>query len=546
MPPWLDDVTEALGVNFVHDAGTVGTYFMPESLGSGVGVFDYDGDGRMDMLLLQNGGTNSPARHQLFHQEQDGRFRNASAGSGLDVAGLAMGVAAGDVDNDGLPDVLITEYDRARLFRNAGGGRFVEITAEAGIDNPHWGMSAAFVDYDRDGWLDLVVANYIQYSPSMRCSDAQGKLEYCGPSGFPGTLPKLFRNRTAHPGAVRFEDVTVQAGLGNLPAAGLGVVCADVNGDRWPDVLIGNDGQVNWLLINQRNGTFTEEAPIRGIAYNEMGATQANMGVAFGDVDGDGLFDIFVAHLNTETHTLWKQGPRGFFQDSTTRSRVNALAWRGTGFGAVFTDLDNDGAVDLLVVNGSIKRFPVVNAPLGRANAEPYWHGYQQRAQVLVNDGKGEFTDISESNLPFTGTAAIARGLAVGDLDNDGGPDLVVSRIAAAARVYRNTAPRGHWLTVRVVDPSLGGRDAYGAEITVEAAGRKRTAWVAPSQSYLSSNDPRAHFGLGTAARVESITVIWPDGTEEKFPGAAADQIITLAKQSGQPVAATELTGGRP
>lgn len=544
--PWLEDVTEAVGVDFIHDVGPVGTYFMPESLGSGVGIFDCDGDGRMDILLLQNGGTNSPARHQLYRQEPDGRFRNISAGSGLDLQGWAMGVAAGDVDNDGLPDVLITEYDRTRLFHSLGSGRFVEITREAGIDNPHWGMSAAFLDYDRDGWLDLVIANYVQYSPSMKCSDPQGKIEYCGPPGFPGTLPKLFRNRTTRPGAVRFEDVTLQAGLGKLAAAGLGVVCADVTGDRWIDILLGNDGQVNWLLINQRNGTFTEEAPIRGIAYNGMGAAQANMGVAFGDVDGDGLFDIFVAHLSTESHTLWKQSPRGFFEDFTTRSRVNSLAWRGTGFGSVFTDLDNDGALDLLIGNGSIKRFPLVDAPLGRANPDPFWHGYQQRAQVLANNGKGEFTDISASNLPFSGTAAIARGLAVGDLDNDGGPDVVVSRIAAAARVFRNVAPRRHWLTVRAVEPKLGGRDAYGAEIVIEAGGRKQTAWITPSQSYLSSNDPRAHFGLGTATRVDKITLVWPDGTEEQFPSVAADQIITLAKHSGQPIASAELTGGKP
>jgi hypothetical protein len=533
-PAWLEDVTEKVGLNFVHDVGPVGTYFMPESLGSGIGVFDFDADGRMDVLLLQNAGTNSNSRHKLFHQESDGHLRDVSAGSGLDLQGLGMGVAIGDVDNDGKPDVLITEYDRVRLFRNLGEGKFSEITTEAGLSNPHWGMSAAFVDYDRDGWLDLIVVNYANYSPSMKCHSPKGTPEYCGPSGFPGTAPALFHNLGAKGGGIRFEDVTAAAGLGNLAAPGLGVVCADVNGDHWPDLLIANDGHVNWLLINQHNGTFTEEATRRGIAYNEMGAVQANMGIALGDTDGDGLFDILVTHLSTETHALWKQGPRGFFQDRTAPSRIAASAWRGTGFGTVFADLNNDGAPDLLVVNGGIKRLTFDPGPRGKANANPFWDGYQQRSQIFTNDGKGSFTDVSEDNLDFSGTAAVARGLAVGDLDNDGGTDLVVTRIAAPARVYRNIAPRGHWLTVRVIDPAVGGRDAYGAEVTMTAGGRRRTEWVNPSQSYLCSNDPRVHFGLGANDRVESIGVVWPDGTEEQFPGVAADQFITLRKGAGQ------------
>jgi hypothetical protein len=453
-----------------------------------------------------------------------------SSGSGLDLPGRGMGVAIGDINNDGRPDVLITEFDRVRLFQNRGGGKFVEITREAGLDNPHWGMSAAFFDYDRDGWLDLLVVNYVQYSPSMKCSGAQGKPEFCGPSGFPGTIPRLFHNLGVRDGHVRFEDVTMASGLGKLAGPGLGVICADVNGDGWPDALIANDGQVNWLLINQQNGTFREEAALRGVAYNAMGATQANMGVAFGDVDGDGLFDFMATHLCTETHTLWKQGPRGYFQDCTGSSRVAATQWHGTGFGCVLADLNNDGALDCVVVNGSIKRLPVPPAPRGNANTNAFWSGYAQRSQLLANDGHGLFADISEANPDFSGTGAVARGLAVGDLDNDGGLDLVVTRIAAPARVYRNVAPRGHWLTVRAIAPQLGGRDAYGTEITIEAGGQRRTAWVNPSQSYLCSNDPRAHFGLGSAVQVDSITVLWPDGTKEQFAGAAADQIITLAQ----------------
>jgi len=326
----------------------------------------------------------------------------------------------------------------------------------------------------------------------------------------------------------------MRAGLGKLAGPGLGVVCGDANGDRWPDVLIANDGHVNWLLMNQHDGTFTEEAATRGIAYNEMGVVQANMGIALGDANGDGLFDILVTHLSTETHALWQQGPRGQFQDRTALSHVAASTWRGTGFGTTLSDLNNDGAQDLVVVNGGIKRIAIDPAPHGKANSDPFWNGFEQRNQIFSNDGTGVFTDRSADNLAFTGTAAVSRGLAMGDLDNDGGTDLVVTRIAASVKVYGNIAPRGHWLTLRVIDPALGGRDAYGAEVTIAVAGRRQTIWVNPSRSYLCSNDPRAHFGLGAANRVEAISVIWPDGNEEQFAGIAADQIVTLRKGSGQ------------
>lgn len=529
----LEDATEALEVEFLHDVGPVGTYFMPESLGSGVAVFDYDGDGRMDIFFLQNAGYESSMRHRLFHQGEDGRFTDKSQGSGLDLVGRGMGVAVGDVDNDGRPDIFMTEYDRVRLFHNLGEGRFSEITQSAGLENPHWGMSCAFLDYDRDGWLDLVVVNYVDYSPSMKCPDAQGRPGYCGPSGFPGVIPRLFRNRGGEGNGIQFRDVTLESGLGTLAAPGLGVVSADFNGDRWPDLLIANDGHVNWLLINQQNGTFTEEAALRGVAYNEMGAVQANMGIALGDTDGDSLFDILITHLSTETHVLWKQGPRGYFQDRTAVSLVAASAWRGTGFGTAFTDLNNDGAPDLLVVNGGIKRLTIDSAPLGKANPDPFWDGYEQRNQIFRNDGMGTFTDVSESNLPFSGTAAVSRGLAAGDLDNDGGVDAVVTRIAATARVYRNVAPRGHWLIIRAVLPDQGGRDAYGAEISIRAGDRIQSAWINTSQSYLCSNDPRVHFGLASATVVDQIRVIWPDGSEEHFPSTNSNQIVTLRKGSG-------------
>jgi hypothetical protein len=540
--PWFIDITEEAGLNFVHDAGPLGNYFMPEMVGSGAALFDFDNDGRLDIYLLQNGGSNSGSTNRLFRQGPDGRFIDVSAGSGLDIAGYGMGVAVGDINNDGWLDVLVTEYGRVRLFLNNGNGTFTDVTREAGLDNPFWGTSACFVDYDRDGWLDLVIVNYVDYIAGRPCADAAGHRDYCGPNSFPGRVTKLYHNLGTKTGAgegqsiPRFEDISEKAGFGVRPGPGLGVFCADFNGDGWPDILIANDGKPNHLWINQRNGTFKEEAVARGIAYNAMGKAEANMGIAIGDVDGDGLFDIFVTHLTEETNTLWKQGPRGMFQDRTVGLGLANPRWRGTGFGTVLVDIDHDGALDLAVVNGRVKR-PASggNAAPGTVAAGTYWTPYMERNQLFANDGKGRFRDISIHNEAFCGTPRVSRGLVCGDLDGDGALDLLVTSVAGPARLYRNVAPkRGHWLMIRAFDPALR-RDAYGAEITVRAGGHRWVRFLNPGYSYLCSNDPRAHFGLGQASQIDEIEVRWPDGSEETFPAQAADQVVVLRKGEGKP-----------
>jgi hypothetical protein len=534
-PPWFREVTDEVGLHFTHDAGPTGSYFMPQIVGSGAALLDFDNDGRLDIYLLQNGGPDSPARNHLFHQEADGRFTDVSAGSGLDIAGFNMGVAIGDVNNDGFPDVLVTQYGGIKLFLNNGNGTFTDATAASGLEDLSWGTSAAFVDYDRDGWLDLVVVHYVIYDSSQACSDPVGRRDYCHPSAFPPAVTRLYHNLGSRPGAattvarVAFEDVTEKAGLGQHPGPGLGVLCADFDGDGWPDLFVANDGRPNHLWINRHDGTFREEGVTRGVAYPAAGQAQANMGIACGDVDGDGLFDLVVTHLTEETNTLWVQGPRGMFRDRTVSAGIAPPQARGTGFGTVLADFDNNGSLDLAVVNGRVHR-----APAGEATIlGPFWGHYGERNRLLANDGSGRFRDISDANPALCATPGVYRALACGDVDGDGALDLLVTAVAGPARLYRNVTPaRGHWLLVRAVDPRLK-RDAYGAEITIEAGRRRWVGWINPGQSYLCSGDPRAHFGLGEADRVERIRVRWPDGVEELFPPAAADKVLLLVKGQG-------------
>jgi hypothetical protein len=530
--PWFKDVTDEVGLDFVHDPGPVGEYFMPQIMGSGAAFLDFDNDGLLDIYLIQNGGPDSGSTNRLYRQTAEGRFIDVSKGSGLDVAGYGMGVAVGDVNNDGWVDVVVTEYGRTRLFLNQGNGTFREITAEAGLDNPLWGTSVSFVDFDRDGWLDLVVVNYLDYDPAHACKNTSGRRDYCHPRQFPPQVTRLYRNVSqADPKKVRFEDVTLPSGIGRLPGPGLGVICADFDGDGWPDIFVANDSEANRLWINQKNGTFADEAMSRGIAYNAMGQAEAGMGVALGDVDGDGLFDLFVTHLTEETHTLWLQGPRGHFRDQTAFAGLASARWRGTGFGTLMGDFNHDGALDIAVANGRVVRKSSTAEP----TRDQFWSAYAERNQLFTNDGTGKFRDVSPANHEFCGGSAVSRGLACGDFDGDGALDLLVTAVGGRACLYRNIAPnRGHWLMVRTYDPALR-RDAYGAKIRVEAAGQRWVRHVNAGYSYLCSNDPRAHFGLGQAAAIDRILVWWPDGGIESFRGPAVDQAITLRKGEGTP-----------
>ena len=529
---WFQDATREVGLSFVHNPGSTNEFFMPQTVGSGCALFDFDNDGRLDILLLQNAGKGSEHRHQLYHQENDGQFRNVSDGSGIDVPGLGMGVICGDVNNDGRIDVCISEYGGLRLFLNDGGGRFRDVTTAAGLRNTRWGVSAAFFDYDRDGWLDLFVANYVDYDSTWPCFSPSGAREYCGPQTFSGTASVLFHNRglreTEAGPAVGFDDASVTSGIADRISAGLGCHAADYDADGWPDLLVANDEAANHLWINQRDGTFREEAVIRGIALNRSGEPEANMGIAYGDVDGDGLCDVLISHLTTETHTLWRQYSPGQFQDETSIRLIANLASRRTGFGTGLLDLDRDGDLDLVVVAGRVLRG---TSPL-QAELGPHWSPYAERNQLFSNTD-GRFEDISTSNPELCDQPRIARGLSWGDIDNDGDLDLLVNYLGGTARLYRNVAvAKGHWLMVKAVLPQHK-RDALGAEVTLVSRQRRWVGLVQTCGSYASSQDPQVHFGLGSCEKLEQILVKWPDGTHESFPAPSVDQRVEVKQGTG-------------
>jgi hypothetical protein len=531
-PAWFEDATDALGARFTHDSGPTGTYPMPQSMGSGVAAFDADGDGRVDLYFLTFGGPDSPSTNKLFLQREPGKFTDASAGSGTDLRGRFHGVAVGDANNDGRPDLLLTGPTTIKLLLNRGGGQFADATAESGLANLLWGTSAAFFDYDLDGRLDLFVVNYLDYDPKVECRSPGGNLDFCGPNSYVGTASKLFRNVTPAPGGPpKFEDVSLPTGIGKVRGPGLGVTILDVDGDGRPDVFVANDGKPNHLWVNQKDGTFAEEAVSRGVAFTAMGKAFANMGIAVGDVDNDGLIDLFVTHLGTETNTLWRQGPRGQFRDRTLESGLGAPKWRGTGFGTLMADFNHDGNQDIAVANGRVARGgPASGTGLG------FWETYAEKNQLFAGDGTGKFDDRSPDSPALCGYWNVARGLARADLNGDGAPDLIVCPIGAQARVLRNVAPnRGRWLTVRARDAKLN-RDALGAEVRVRAGGREFVRLIAPADSYLCSSEPVAHFGLGSAATVEWVRVTWPDATgvrTETFPGGAADRALVLTRGEG-------------
>lgn len=521
------EVTAQLGLADTSESWPDGTYALHEITGGGVALFDYDDDGDLDILQIcfpPPGKDQAPAPNRLLQQQADGTFVDRTDSSGLGDPGYGQGVAIGDVDNDGDLDVYITNFGPDAFYSNNGDGTFREATLAAGLGGDSWGTSAAFRDYDRDGNLDLYVVNYVQFDPAIDCKSPNTVPDYCNPTRFKGTLDTLYRNN----GNGGFTNVTSAAGIVSL-GKGLGVIATDLTGDGWVDFYVANDGEANQLWVNRGDGTFADEALIRGVAFNIYGRTEGSMGVTVGDANGDGQVDLFMTHLREETNTLYVARASGVYTDNSAGSGLSASDLPFTGFGCGFVDFDNDGDLDLAVVNGGVSRGPVVPG----TQVGTFWSQYAESNLLFQNDGQGRFTDVSASAGGFTARVEVSRGLAFGDIDGDGDLDLVETRLGGLPRLFRNDAPSPgtHWLTVRAM---IGKRDAIGAQVKLVTADKQYVRLVAPGDSYLSSHDRHVHFGLGGIDQVSALQVTWPDNSREHFRVPGVDRELTLHKGSGE------------
>lgn len=529
------DVAAETGLSFVHVNGAAGRYHLPEIMGAGGALLDYDTDGDLDVLLLQGRaleGAPAPgaAGHRLFRNDLSRggtlRFVDVTSRAGFAPGDYGMGVAVGDYDNDGDPDLYLTNYGPNRLYRNNRDGTFTDVTrqAGAGLDEPRWSTSASFGDYDADGDLDLYVANYVDFTVSgaKTCHDPVGVRDYCGPLQFRPVPDRLFRND----GGGRFTDVSEASGITRAVGSGLGVVGADFNGDRRPDFYVANDGMDNRLWINNGDGTFRDDALLAGVAVDADGQAEGSMGVAAGDPDNDGDLDIFITNITGETHAFYENAGQGRFVDRRQPARLAEATRPYTGFGTDWFDCDNDGWLDLFVANGAVT---IVEALRG----DPL--PFHQQNQLLWNTGAGRFVDVSREAGPGLQPSEVSRGTAFGDVDNDGDVDVLVTNNGGPARLLRNDTKSPHdWLQVKLegVDDI---RDGLGARVGVRLSDG-RTVWrrAHTDGSYLSSSDSRVHVGLGSGRTVTGIVVEWPRGAREFWAPSGLNRTVILTRGTGR------------
>jgi len=532
------DAASETGLAFVHHTGRSDEFYYPEVIGSGVALFDSDNDGDLDVFLVQ-GRPAGPAsvdarefRSRLFRNDLEPgpngprlRFVDVTDRSGLSVSGHGMGVTAGDYDNDGCVDLYVTGLERNWLMRNDCRGAFADVSAQSGTQDSGWSVSAAFLDFDRDGWLDLFVGHYLTWTPALNtpCYGASGRRVYCAPKVYRAQQSRLYRN--IHNGT--FADVTSAAGLATQFGPALGVATADFDGDGWLDLYVANDGEENQLWLNQRDGTFVNRALLAGVALGPSGEAKAGMGVDAADFDDDGDEDLVVTNLTGEGMDLHVNDGRATFVNGGAAAGIGHRSLPYTGFGVGWLDVDNDGRLDLLAVNGAVQVQESLSASSDARNLG-------QRQQLFRNLGDGRFEDVTAAGGPALNSIDASRGAAFGDVDNDGDTDVVVSNNMGRAQLLLNmTGQRRHWVGMRVL--GTHGSDRLGARVAItSASGPTRWRRARADGSYASASDPRVVVGLGMLSAPVRVRVVWPGGRVEEWRDVPVDRYTTLTEGTGE------------
>ena len=526
----FEDVTAVAGVDFEHPPAPEKKYIV-EAVSGGVALFDYDRDGHLDIYLVNSLTVDTADRPRLapsalYRNLGDGTFADVAEAAGVAWPGWGVGVCVADVDGDGFQDLYVTGLEQNRLYRNLGGETFADVTRQAGVAGEGWSAGCGFADYDRDGDLDLFVSRYLNVGLGNLPEFGQGKTctyrdipVHCGPRGLPGISDLFFRND----GGGSFREVAAEAGVADPDGMfGLGIAWLDADADGWPDLFVANDTTPNFLYLNRRDGTFEESGYLMGVAVSEDGKEQGSMGVAVGDYRNEGRLSLFVTNFAEEYNALYRnQG--GYFADVSFGSATALPSLPYVGWGTAFLDVDNDGWLDLLLVNGHV--YPQMK-DLKLAASAPY----RQRPMLFRNRRDGTFEEIGEA-VGVLAERRVSRGLAVGDLDDDGRLDVVINNLDGKAEVLRNVTPdAGSWLSVKLVGEGAMS-DAIGALVTVRTGEEVRTRLVRSGTGYLSQDDMRQHFGLGGAAKVDSIEVQWPDGSTSKTAGVEVNRQIVIEQR---------------